>query len=360
VSPGVAARAGVGIAALALLAACSGAPADSAFVPRAAPAPAATAEEPLPPPVSPIDDTLPGLVAPNLPQRATCRIGTCMMSNPVPEDLLKMLPERGPLMIWEHRLGARARLAYPADREVEVAGVVLEGSVGLLSREDQWGGTPAKMTQWQGFYAPGGGVTLVAMDKNPARLAIVLALVTNSGDASLAAHVGRWRKSKKPFEWKQRERAMQRVDFTSLPAVSWGKGGYHARIGWEVPDAESGGAGAQGASDAARPEAPSMVVNLLRFSRDAGIAEEVHTREWECLVVLEGEGELQTSLEPVVAGGAAIPVESVAVEPGMVACIPNGMWHAYKPSGNSPLLSIQVFAPPGPALRLKPRRGEAR
>jgi mannose-6-phosphate isomerase-like protein (cupin superfamily) len=341
------------------LAACSGAQGDTAPPPpRAAPAPPPPPKAPLPPAASPIDEALPSIVPPNLPHRAVCTVGTCTLSNPVPEDLLKHLPERGPLMIWEQRIGARSRVVFPADREVEIAGVVLEGSVGLLSRERQWGGTPANMTQWHGFHAPGGGVTLAAMGRNPARIALVVAIVTASADSSLAGHVARWRKNRKPFEWKQRERGMDRIDFASLPDLSWGKGAYHARIGWEVPAGPSGGPGAPDASGAPLPAAPAMVLSMLRFSQDAAVAKHVHEKERECLAFLEGEGELLLSPEPPGTAGAPAD-ETVAVEPGMVACIPNGMWHSFKPSGKAPLLAIQVYAPPGPELRFKQLAGEA-
>lgn len=306
-----------------------------------------------------------------------------MLSNPVPEELLKKLPEHGPIMIWEQRIGGKSRMVFPADKDVELAGVVLEGNVGLLPREKQWSGTPEKMTQWQGFYAPGSGVMLSAMDNDPVRIALVMAMVTDSVDDSLAGHVKRWRKNMKPFDWKERERSLTRIDYPALPAVSWGNGAYHARIGWEVPGAASGGTGAQGASPAALPVAPSMVLSLLRFSGDAPIAAHVHEKERECLAFLEGDGELLLSNDPpgppeagppgagppeagppgagpAGAGPAgAPPGESVAVEPGMVACIPNGLWHAFKPSGKSPLLAIQVYAPPGPELHIKELAGKA-
>jgi mannose-6-phosphate isomerase-like protein (cupin superfamily) len=348
-------RAGLPLAALALLAACSGAPGDAA-PPSVAPGPPLSAKGPLPSGASPIDARLPSIVLPNLPLRALCRIGTCMLANPVPDSLLRDLPERAPVMIWEQRLGAGAKMVFPADREVELAAVVLEGSVGLLSRESQGGGSPAGMTQWQGFHAPGAGVTLTAIGKDPARLALVLALATHSADTSLAGHVGRWSRNHKPFEAKPREKAIEPIDFPSLPAVSWGQGAYHARIGWEVPGPSEGGPGAKDASAAALPPAPAMVLSLLRFSKNAAVATHVHEKERECLVVLEGEGQLQLSPEPP--GQAAAPAgESAAVEPGMVVCIPSGMWHAFKPSGKSPFLAIQVYTPPGPELRFKQLAG---
>jgi quercetin dioxygenase-like cupin family protein len=352
---------------LALLSACP----DGAGPPPRAPDPLPPAA-PKPPPEplpTPIEADLPTMVPPTLPQRAVCRAGTCTLSRLVPEELRKSMSAKGPLLLWEEMIGSKARVTIPTDKEATVAGVVLEGSVGLLSREKQWG-KPARMTQWQGFHAPGAGVTLVAMDKKPARIALVIAAA--GADGSLAKHIERWSKSKKGLEWKKREKPLESIDFMQIQPVSWAKGAYHARIGWEASGKPEGAPPASGNGTAAAAAAPGMMLNMLRFSKDARWAAHVHEKSQECLAVLEGDGELSLTLGPAeegaVAGAGAVAVavagggagagaaaneKRLALEPGMVVCIPEGMWHAWKPSGQAAFLALQVFSPPGPEQGFK-------
>ena len=107
-----------------------------------------------------------------------------------------------------------------------------------------------------------------------------------------------------------------------------------------------------------------MVVNLLRFSRDAAVFEHVHEKERECLAIFEGDGELSLKLPPGTGtasdGSAGHSPMGVPVQPGTVVCIPSGMKHAWKPSGKAPLFAIQVYAPPGPEQRFKLLAGKGK
>jgi len=43
----------------------------------------------------------------------------------------------------------------------------------------------------------------------------------------------------------------------------------------------------------------------------------------------------------------------VKVAPGTIAMIAPGVPHAWKPSGSSPLIAVQMYWPPGPEQRFK-------
>lgn len=308
----------------------------------------------------PIDPALPTAAPSPLIQRSECLKGTCTLSRLVPDEMQQTLHDRGEVVIWEEVIADKAKVVFPGDKEIEIAGVVLEGSVGVVLREDK-NPEPMKAGPWQGFRAPGGGVTLSVLYGQRARIALVVA-VTGAGD-TLAKHVERWNKDKKAFEWKERQKRFLSVDFAKIEDLAWGKGAYHARIGWDLSKAAEGAAVGPQAKAPEGEDTPALVVNLLRFSKDAALFEHVHDRERECLAVLEGNGELMLKLgagAKVTADGSAAPSEmNVPVEPGTVVCIPSGMRHAWRPSGKAAFFAIQVLCPPGPEQRFKMLAGKS-
>ncbi len=98
------------------------------------------------------------------------------------------------------------------------------------------------------------------------------------------------------------------------------------------------------------------MIDVLRFSADAGIAEHAHENAWESVAVLEGEGAWIRKGE---AAGEASGERRVEARAGTLVTFPTNARHAWRPSGKAPLLAIQVYAPPGPEQRYQKLAGKA-
>jgi mannose-6-phosphate isomerase-like protein (cupin superfamily) len=119
----------------------------------------------------------------------------------------------------------------------------------------------------------------------------------------------------------QGTRFVEHFDFAQRPAYSWSNGAYHGIMAWD--------------------EESKYALNAVFFSKDASVAPHMHAAEWECLFILEGDGEL------------FIEEEQEHLEAGAVRCIPAGKRHGWTPSGTAPLRAIQIYAPAGPEQRWK-------
>jgi mannose-6-phosphate isomerase-like protein (cupin superfamily) len=300
----------------------------------AAQAPTPASSSP-PPKLAPIDGALPSAAPHPLDRRAECPKESCTLAHLVPDEVRPALSDGAPMTIWEQGIGERASLVFPRDEGVELMGVVLDGNLDLTPME-----APTARSvggRWAAFRAPGGGVTLGGTGGKALRVALVVAVARGKKGGepltpALAAHLDERDRPGAPpaWSWKVRRKPIETFSFSDRPDLAWGGGAYHARIGWEPGDQ------------------PAAVVDLLRLSPDAGIAEHIHDHEWESLAALEGDGAL------VRKGGD----ERVEVRPGTIVTIPAGMRHAWKPSGKAPLLAIQVYAPPGPEQRFKKLAGK--
>jgi hypothetical protein len=145
---------------------------------------------------------------------------------------------------------------------MDVLGVVLAGTITLAADEPKGGG--AELTAWHAFVAPGGGITLRAKT-GPARLVLI---VVTSGEA-LAAKVA----AAKANPWTARPAPIASLDLAAATDLAWGKGAYHARIGF----------GAEAS--------PRASLGILKMSASGVVAPHVHEKEWEHMAILEGEGD---------------------------------------------------------------------
>ena len=256
----------------------------------------------------------------------------------MPDEVRPALSDRAPVVIWEERIAERASVVFPRDEGVEVAGVVLDGSVDLTPMDAQKARTVGG--RWTAFRAPGAGVTLGGTGGKAARVALVVA-VTERG-TSLGGHLDQRDRPGASFRWRWRVRK-KRVDtfsFKERPDLAWGGGAYHARIGWEPSKYRSGDGGKKGVEV---DDQPAMVLDLVRISADAALADD--ERGWESLALLEGDG---AWVRKGTAGD--VPVEA---RPGAVVTFAAGARYVWKPSGKGPLFVLQVYAPPGPEQRFK-------
>ena len=159
--------------------------------------------------------------------------------------------------------------------------------------------------------------------KEPAR--ILFAIVATTAGASAADAIDTINKKPGSVGWSKRSSPVTAVETNHQPDLSWGGGAYHAHIGIEAMGSDT----------------PSMSLGVLNLSKNAPVAEHVHDKEWEVMAIIEGEGEL-------VKKGS-----SVKVAPGAIVAVPPGTPHAWKPSGTSALLAVQMYSPPGPEQRFK-------
>jgi mannose-6-phosphate isomerase-like protein (cupin superfamily) len=313
---------------LALLCGCKDPPPPPPAPPASAsttpPPPSASAPAPKPP--QPIDGALPDAAPHALDRRAEATKEGTTLAHLVPDEVRPALSDGAPAVIWEQAIGERASVIFPRDEMVEVLGVVLDGSVDLTAMEAAPKATSVG-GRWAAFRAPGGGVTLNGTGGKAARLALVVASAEKG--KSLGAHLEQRDRPGAPpsWNWKTRPRRIETAAFAERPDLAWGGGAYHARIGWEGDDRAA------------------AVIDLLRFSPDAGVAEHDHPHEWEILAVLDGEGALVRR-----PAGAE---QRVPVKAGTIVTIPAAQKHAWQPAGKAPFVAIQVYAPPGPEQRFK-------
>ncbi|HVY44301.1 MAG TPA: hypothetical protein VHB21_00420, partial [Minicystis sp.] len=275
----------------------------------------ASAAPAAPPGPSPVDGVLPPSGAvPALALRHDALPGCGPLA--VPADVLAKLPEAAPVAVWEEALGDRGCVAFAKDDGTDLALVSIDGKAEVALAEAP-GSKVVLDRRWRGVRASGGGVTL----RGVAGARVVVAIATRSGEP-----IGKRRPGK---AWFKRPGRAAPIDLAEQRDLAWGKGAYHARIGWtSAPD-----------------DMPSLVVDALVFSKDAPVAEHQHDKQWECLVAFDGAGEL------VVKGSGGAADATTALAPGAVACIPAGRLHRWAPSGKAPLVALQVYAPPGPEQR---------
>ncbi|MFT3765730.1 MAG: cupin domain-containing protein [Minicystis sp.] len=295
------------------------APAPSA----SAPVPTASASAPAPKPPAPIDATLPAAAPGALERRAECGKKACTLTHVVPDEVRPVLSDGAPAVIWEQVINERSSVVFPRDEVVEVMGVVLDGTVDITAMEMAPKATSVG-GRWAGFRAPGGGVTINGAGGKAARVALVVAT-----GKSLSAHLDQRDRPGAPpsWNWKTRPRRVMTFSFADRPDLAWGGGAYHARTGWDEDDKAA------------------AVIDLIRFSANAGVAEHTHDREWEILALIEGEGALVRR--------PASGEQRVEAKAGTILNIPAGVRHTWEPSGKAPLFAIQVYAPPGPEQRFK-------
>jgi mannose-6-phosphate isomerase-like protein (cupin superfamily) len=286
------------------------APAATEAGPAASASGAASASAPTP---SPIDGGLPA--APPALQLAIRIDASGAGCKPIVlADVAKKLPEGSPVALFEAALGDKGCVSIPNDEGLEVAGAVLVGRARVEAD-----GTKAPLAldaAWTAFRAPGGGLAL----RGVAGARVLVVVVATSGEPIAK------RKPGKPWAKRKFEPTVVKLD--AAPDLAWAKGAFHARLGFSPKGAD----------------APALALDTLLLSPDASVAEHVHDKQWECLAVLEGDGELVQK-----PGGGAADLHDV-LTPGAVVCIPANRPHSYA-HGKARLLALQVYAPPGPEQR---------
>jgi mannose-6-phosphate isomerase-like protein (cupin superfamily) len=232
-----------------------------------------------------------------------------------------------PLAIWEEDATDGCHIVLPANGALDVLGITLEGLAILTNDENE---AALEVPVRHAFLARGAGVTLVAEMSNGAKVAKtgqrdptrVLLVAVTPGEPILSVL------RRPPQPWTERAAPIAIVDLNAQPDLAWGKGAYHARIGFDA---------------AASPHA-SMTV--LRMSGDAPVAAHAHETEWEHMAILQGDGSLlQTSDDRA---------STTHLKDGSFVSIPPHARHEWRPGDSKrPFLGIQLYTPPGPEQRFK-------
>jgi mannose-6-phosphate isomerase-like protein (cupin superfamily) len=283
-------------------------PSDSAEALGAARPPSSAAlpigAEPAP---APIDADLPSSEALTLSNKASCPAKICRLEGSLLEAMVGSAESQSPAGIWEEDLGSGATASFARRADMDILGVVLSGKIALAA--DEVKGRSTDLSPWHAFVAPGAGITLRALG-GPAR--IVLFLVGADAPAGKVA-------ASKSAAWTARPAA--------VPDLAWGKGAYHARIGF------------------AADRSPRASLGILRMSDGGIVAPHVHDKEWEHMAILQGEGDF------VLGEGEA--ERTLHASDGSTFSVPPATRHKWRSAGSRAFVGIQVYTPPGPEQRFK-------
>jgi mannose-6-phosphate isomerase-like protein (cupin superfamily) len=251
----------------------------------------------------------------------TCKERACALVEIVPAELLpaKLDPASpSPAVVWTERFTAAGSvLTTPRDARVDVYGVVLRGAVKVRGVEAAKGD---ELGPWKAFRAPGGAVAVTSTKPDT----LVMLAVVSDGNASVAALA---RTHDRASTWKERPHPLETRDLAASADLAWMGGAFHARIGFDGPG--------QRAS-----------LGVLLAGPDAKVLPHVHDTSWEILVALRAKGSFGLD------DGSGALVAAPLADAGVVM-VPRGARHSWTPAGDSPLVAIQLYSPPGPEQRFR-------
>lgn len=283
-------------------------PAAPPVAPASPPPPRRAPQPQAPPAPAAIDGALPAGLDVTLQVHETCARTCSPAAGRAYPDAVARAPS--PAGVWSQDLvKAGATLTIPRDAQVDLLGVVVRGEATVRALESR---DELPLAAWGALRAAGAGVVLTARQPDTR---LVLAVVT---DGKAVSELGA------PVAWKApkaRPAPLETRDLAKSDDLAWAGGAMHARLGFEKGRASLG---------------------LLLASRDAGVARHRHDDAWEVLVALRADGAFELD-----------PDASRHLGGGMVAAIPRGAPHAWKPAGTEPLVAVQLYVPPGPEQRFR-------
>jgi mannose-6-phosphate isomerase-like protein (cupin superfamily) len=285
-----------------------------------APSGSATSPPAASPPPEPMGSGLPidlGKSVPPFPRRAVTPDKGATFARgaiQVPEGLASQIDPTLPFFAWEQVLSPGVVLTFPKQVALDLYIALFDGEVSIKASDIA--GKQKRLWRWNAARVPGLGAMVEC--KEPTRAVFVLVTRTPGSTLGQAGAPGQ------KVGWAQRPAPVTSVEIDKQPDLAWGGGAYHARIGFEDGSASLGS---------------------LMASKSAPVPQNVHDHEWEILAVLSGDGTLVRTV-----GGRE---DDTPVAAGTFVSIAPGVPHAYRPSGTSPLVAIQLYSPPGPEQRLK-------
>ncbi len=252
------------------------------------------------------------------PRRYECKVGGCNLAKLIPDDLKGQLEKDAPIFFYEIVMPPKVMMLFPRHAGVDLYGILTDGEVSVLA--DDIKEKQKRAWKMNGFRAPGAGVNIYS--KEPTKM--LVAIVVNGTSGSVADAVDKIGKDKS-ISWSKRSSPVTSFELSQKADVAWGGGAYHARLAYE-----------QGADN------PPASMSFLMMSKNASVPEHTHDKEWEFLAILDGDGEMTRKT------GGKTPVKGstfVSIAPGVP--------HAFKPSGSTPTMAVQMYWPPGPEQRFK-------
>lgn len=247
---------------------------------------------------SPVSGQLPQSATLRLPAHVRCASGACAKGGiNIPQT--QRVDAASPATIWTLDLPAGERAQIDRREGLTLYGVVTAGN---LAHGDQ------PLTTWTGFRTTGG---LVLKGRTDAHL--FLAWVSDG------APIAPMLKAEVQGDLGDRP-TLETVDFSAQRDLAFANGSSHIRIGFE--------------------DGPASLQVMLT-SVDAPVPIHTHEKEWEVIGLLTARG--------VFRQGPALRT----VHGTTSLHIPPGVTHGWAPEGDTQLLAIQLYVPPGPEQRFK-------
>lgn len=300
-----------------------------------APAASATAEEKpeagkpaaAPPAADKLDAALPETKeSKSFARRAECAGKGCNWATIVPESMKGQVTKDEPIFFFEVVMPPKVMMLLPKHSGIDLYGVLLDGEVSVMA--DDIKEKQKRAWKLNGFRAPGVGVNIYS--KEPTRM--IFAVVLANTSSTLAAELDKLGKDK-TIAWSKRATPVSAFELSQKADLAWGGGAYHARLAYE-----QGGEGN-----------PPASLSWLAMSKNATVPEHTHDKEWEFLVLVDGDGELLRKT-----GG------NTAIAGSTFTSIAPGVAHSFKPAGTKPTYAIQMYWPPGPEQRFKKMAAESK
>jgi mannose-6-phosphate isomerase-like protein (cupin superfamily) len=250
------------------------------------------------------------------PRRAECAGKGCNWATIVPDTLKGQVDKDAPIFFFEVVMPPKVMMLLPKHSGLDLYAVLLDGEVSVLA--DDIKEKQKRAWKLNGFRAPGVGINIYS--KEPTRMIFAVVVAGTSG--TVAEQLDKVKAS----TWTKRSSPVTAFELSSKPDLAWNGGAYHARLAYEQ--------GSEGS--------PPASLSWLAMSKNAAVPEHAHDKEWEFLVLVDGDGEL------VRKSGGNTPIAS-----GTFTSIKPGVPHSFKPAGGKPTYAIQMYWPAGPEQRFK-------
>jgi mannose-6-phosphate isomerase-like protein (cupin superfamily) len=267
---------------------------------------------------APVSVVLPSVV-PALESKQSCTQPECAVDIALSKTVPEGATEPAPARLWEQEIAQGSKVVVPRDDALTLVVIPLTGTPLVTVSGPS---ASIEMKPLEGVAIRGGGVAIHA-PRSGTRLIL----------ASVAGRDAKGALRRKGSPWTVRPGGAEGIVAFSLQGepARWGGGGYAAVIGLEKRDGPT-------------PVHADASCSLLAIGSPKGVAEHVHTDEWEMLAILSGAGTMTL--------GKADAARKVDVKAGSLVAIPKGVPHAFVPS-EMPLQAIQLYVPPGPEQRFK-------
>lgn len=241
---------------------------------------------------------LPSSATQRLPAHVSCADLVCAKGHISIPDTPRV-DEASPVLMWTMSLPAGERAQLDAKAGLTLYGVVTAGASTADGKA---------LPTWTGFRTTGGLILKATADAH-----LVLAWVSDGKPITPLLQAGQ-------AEDLGDRPQVETVDFSSQRDLAFANGSSHVRIGFE--------------------DGPASLQVMLT-SADAPVPIHTHEKAWEVIGLLTARGVFRQGPALRTTDGAA----SLHIPPSVT--------HGWAPKGDTPLLAVQLYVPPGPEQRFK-------